>query len=343
MFNNEWLDKNVFTVRKCKVRDDINTEDRGKELVGLVLPYYLKECVSTDKIRLVLLKGGIWTVNLSVFESIKPTRIMDANMRNAIDEVVKSAREWNKCNMYLRRGTRGYNIERLKKATDDLNSSIRKMNSVYGVAYKDEIEKQNKAKELELKKQKALADKEAKAKARELAKKQKLEAEAKKQVMKNYVKTPKFVGGGFVVLNGFEENAVEYDSDTTYDVTLHIKSDAALKRVQKIYRFATPTRTYRTTNGYGAKYEVVLKRLNNRDYFDILSLFGHTEYLKDSLSVSYQNHYSDEDWWYTIKIPSFTYNKNGEEEYNYFGSCADRGESFTEYVEDLKKNAKWIR
>lgn len=343
MFNNEWLDKNVFTVRKCKVRNNAKVEDNGKELVGLVLPYYLKECVSTDRIRLVLLDGTVYTANLSVFESITPTRIMDANMRVILDEVIKSAREWNKCNMYLRRGTRGYNTERLKKATDSLNATIRKMPDVYRVAYKDEIEKQNKVKELKLKKQKALAEKEAKAKARELAKKQKLENEAKKQLMKNYVKTPKFVGGGFVVLNGFEENAVEYDSDTTYDVTLHIKSDAALKRVQKIYRFATPTRTYRTTNGYGAKYEVVLKRLNNRDYFDILSLFGHTEYLKDSLNVSYQNHYSDEDWWYTIKIPSFTYNKNGEEEYNYFGSCADRGESFTEYVEDLKKNAKWIR
>lgn len=133
----------MFTVKKVKFKDS------GKEVLALILPHYLQTAVSTNTINLVSLDGKMKLCKLSSLESVSVTRVMDKKMRMALDEVVTVAREWNKCNMYLRRGTRGYTEDRLNGTTDDLKKAISKMSSVYAIAYKDEIEKEkeNKLKE----------------------------------------------------------------------------------------------------------------------------------------------------------------------------------------------------
>lgn len=135
MFNNEWLDKNAFTVKKIKLKGC------NSPLTGIIVPHHYQGGALTSTmvlaptvIRVISIDGRVALLNIADCESVQVTRIMDESLRTVIDEVIKVAKEWNKCNLNLIEGVEGYTFERLINAESILKNVISYLPDAYAKA-----------------------------------------------------------------------------------------------------------------------------------------------------------------------------------------------------------------
>jgi hypothetical protein len=156
---------------------------------------------------------------------------------------------------------------------EEAEKVLEKILKLYPTACKNEVEKVEKAK----------------AKERELRKKLR---------EKVRVKEPKFKGGGAIVIKHITDNAVEYESEMKYEVTIYFKSATAFNKFEKIVGIA-----YRSsTSRFGAKY-VVDAILNDSQMYMTEEIFGQG-HISNKLYFSHHNHYEDYYYDAVIDVPS---------------------------------------
>lgn len=139
----------------------------------------------------------------------------------------------------------------------------------------------------------------------------------------------KFKKGLAVIFKGIEVNAVEYDEETNYDVTLYFKSKASINRVGAALGYLRFNKK-RMLEDYERGIKSIDMMLAGNDLWRLE--FGSNIYKK--MYYHYMNHYSGERYFLTVK-PELPLSE--EDAGKNTGSSAD-GDSYEEFYRSLQES-----
>lgn len=138
----------------------------------------------------------------------------------------------------------------------------------------------------------------------------------------------KYKKGLAVVLLTINEMASEYDSDSDYEVELHFKSEAAVRRTCKELGYKLPIKN--TIDAYKKGKRAFNVYLNSRD----LNHIDGQQNIHKEFFFNYKNHYDNTH--YFVKINPT--NEDMEVPVDaWVGSCAN-GQSFYSFLNDIKES-----